>query len=170
MKVTSASPILQVTDLEKALNFYSEVLGFSREFVYGEPPYYAGVKMNEVILHLNASKENASRRGCGSVYLFCDEVDGYYEKVREKGAQITSALETWPYGMRDFQMKDLDGNLLCFGCSTGNEANAEPVATANELAQPAILAGASSLDRTWLLDENGVPIRSWLISNVRAKT
>jgi predicted enzyme related to lactoylglutathione lyase len=121
MNVSSASPILQVSDLERALAFYGDVLGFAPEFVYGEPPYYAGVKLGNVILHLNANKENAARAGQGSVYVFCDEVDGYYEKVRKNGAEITSALETWPYAMGDFQTRDLDGNLICFGCAVAGK-------------------------------------------------
>ena len=69
-----------------------------------------------MILHLNAGEENEQRRGMSSVYVFCDEVDAYYQSLREKGVEITSELNTWPYDMRDFQVKDRDGNLLCFGC------------------------------------------------------
>ena len=79
--------------------------------------------MNDVILHLNASTENALKRGFGSVYVFCDEVDEYYRNIREKGAEITSLLNSYPYGMRDFQTKDIDGNLICFGCPLENEDN-----------------------------------------------
>lgn len=116
MKANSASPILQVSDLDDSIRFFTEILGFEKEFIFGEPPYYAGVKMGNVIIHLNAGKENENRRGMGSVYVFCDEVDEYYKSIEEKKVEITSKLETWPYDMRDFQVKDIDGNLLCFGC------------------------------------------------------
>ena len=121
MKAKCVSPILQVADLEKSLAYYCDVLAFTKEFAYGDPPYYAGVKMSDVILHLDSSKENSVRRGAGSVYIFCDEVDAYYEEIRSRGAEITSPLSTWPYGMRDFQTKDPDGNLICFGCPVENE-------------------------------------------------
>lgn len=123
MKITSASPILHVRDLGKAIAFYVNVLGFTQEFVYGEPPYYAGVKRDDVIFHLNASHENASRVGMGSVYVFCNEVDTYYDVICRNGAAITSALNTWPYAMRDFQTRDPDGNLICFGCPVEADGN-----------------------------------------------
>ena len=116
MKTNSASAILQVSDLKESIRFYTEALGFEEEFVFGDPPYYAGVKMGAVIIHLNAGRENEKRRGMGSVYVFCDEVDSYYKRIEDKGVEITSKLNTWPYDMRDFQVKDQDGNLLCFGC------------------------------------------------------
>jgi predicted enzyme related to lactoylglutathione lyase len=116
MNISCASPILQVADLKRAINFYCDILGFSKEFEYGEPSYYAGVKRNDVTFHLCRSEENAERRGMGSVYVFCDEVDPYYDAIKAKGAEVTSPLNTYPYGMRDFQIKDADGNLICFGC------------------------------------------------------
>lgn len=116
MKATSISPILQVADLEQAVAFYCDVLGFTKEFVYGTPPYYAGVKMGHVIIHLNSIEENAFRRGLGSIYVFCDEVDDYHKAICDRGGQITSPLATQAYGIRDFQVRDPDGNVIGFGC------------------------------------------------------
>jgi len=116
MKPNSAASILQVADLKESIQFYTETLGFEKEFVFGDPPYYAGVRMGDVMIHLNSGNENGLRRGMGSVYVFCDEVDSYYKTLEDRGVEITSKLDTWPYDMRDFQMKDRDGNLICFGC------------------------------------------------------
>ncbi len=116
MKANCASAIFQVSNLRRAIEFYVGVLGFEEEFIYGNPPFYAGVKMGSVIVHLNSGKENESRKGMGSLYVFCDEVDSYYERIETTDVEITAKLDTWPYGMRDFQIMDLDGNLLCFGC------------------------------------------------------
>ena len=116
MKANCASAIFQVSDLNQSIKFYTEALGFAEEFVFGDPPYYAGVKIGDVIIHLNAGKENEGRQGMGSVYVFCDEVDSYYKRIENEEVEITSKLNTWPYDMRDFQIKDIDGNLLCFGC------------------------------------------------------
>jgi catechol 2,3-dioxygenase-like lactoylglutathione lyase family enzyme len=123
MKVNWASTIFQVSDLRKSIRFYTEVLGFEEEFVFGDPPFYAGIKMGNAILHLNSGKENENRRGMGSLYVFCDEVDSYYERIKSLEVEITSKLDTWPYGMRDFQLKDLDGNLLNFGCPVEAEGD-----------------------------------------------
>ena len=123
MKATSVYPILQVENLTRAIAFYCDRLGFSEEFIYGDPPFYAGVKMGDVIIHLNTSSENAPKRGLGSVYVLCDEVDAYYQDVRDNGVEITSPLDSYPYGMRDFQVKDLDGNVIGFGCSLEDDTD-----------------------------------------------
>lgn len=115
MKANSASTILQVSNLPEAIKFYTESLGFEKEFIYGDPPFYAGVKMNDIIIHLNTAEGNAKRSGMGSIYIFCDEVDSYYEKIKEAAVQITTELDSYPYGMRDFQIQDPDGNKLGFG-------------------------------------------------------
>lgn len=118
MKTLSVSPIFHVANLQSAIGFYCDVMGFTRIFVYGNPPYYAGVKLGEITLHLSSSKDGGLPCGGGSAYVFCEEIDAYYELIRARGAKVTSALATWPYGIRDFQIKDIDGNRVCFGCST----------------------------------------------------
>ena len=44
MKATSASAILQVSSLKASIAYFVDALGFEEEFVFGDPPYYAGVK------------------------------------------------------------------------------------------------------------------------------
>ena len=116
MKANCVSPIFHVSDLCAAIDFYHVKLGFDKEFVYGKPPYYAGVKLGDVILHLNQGDEGKTRRGQGTAYVFCDSVDEYYREIEGRGTEITSKLNAWPYGMRDFQIADPDGNRVCFGC------------------------------------------------------
>lgn len=115
MQATYATAIFQVADLERSLSFYEEKLGFARDFVYGEPAFYAGLCRDKVGLHLNSIGENASRVGQGCLYIYCDEVDDYYGLLVERGVEVTSPLDSQPYGMRDFQVSDPDGNLVCFG-------------------------------------------------------
>ena len=116
MKTDCISPVLQVSDLDESIQFYKDILGFDHDFTYGAPPYYAGLRMGCISIHLNMADKTSSRVGKGSVFISCDEVDTYYEKLTDKGVEITSELATWPYDVRDFQIKDIDGNLLCFGC------------------------------------------------------
>ncbi len=115
MQSTSAAAVFQVSDLERSLVFYTEMLGFEKDFVVGSPPFYAGLKRGAVELHLSSSSQSAVRLGQGSVYLFCDVVDSFYRDVTQRGATVTSPLDSHDYGMRDFQIKDPDGNLIGFG-------------------------------------------------------
>ena len=47
--------------------------------------------------------------------VFVADVDALYEELKAKGAKLLNAPKDYPYGMRDFNVADLDGNELCFG-------------------------------------------------------
>ncbi len=115
MKANSASIIFQVSNIADAIKFYTESLGFEKDFIYGDPPFYAGVLLNDVSIHLNTYPNNAKRCGMGSLYIHCDEVDAYYETIKAANVSITTKLDSYDYGMRDFQIQDPDGNVICFG-------------------------------------------------------
>lgn len=118
MKATCVTPVFQVVNLKKAIDFYTNALGFEQDFIYGEPAYYAGVRKDSIAIHLNqASESRQPLVGKGIVFIFCDEVDAYCEKVKQLGAVVVEEPEDRPYGVRDFGVKDIDGNTLCFGCS-----------------------------------------------------
>ena len=110
-------PVFQVSRLEDALKFYTEVLGFEEDFRYGG---YAGVKLGTLSLHLSeqvAGGRDEYRKplGSGIAYVFCDEVDGYYAQIKAKGVKAKYGPEDFPYGMREFMVVDPDGNHLAFG-------------------------------------------------------
>jgi len=37
------------------------------------------------------------------------------QPLTSRGARALNELKDYPYGMRDFDVNDLDGNQLCFG-------------------------------------------------------
>jgi uncharacterized glyoxalase superfamily protein PhnB len=112
MKVFSASPVLRVTDTGAALSFYRDLLGFTVEFQYDD---YVGLRLGEAGLHL--SRPDAGKpAGGGTVYLFSDEIDGYFGNIRARGATPVGEPRDQFYGMRDFVILDPDGNQLTFGC------------------------------------------------------
>jgi uncharacterized glyoxalase superfamily protein PhnB len=47
--------------------------------------------------------------------IFVADVDAIYEEFKARGARIVKPPADDPYGMRDFDLLDLDGNQLCFG-------------------------------------------------------
>lgn len=113
MKVSAASTVFQVKDLPASLRFYCEVLGFQKEFEFGP---YAGLHFGECYLHLCSHTTWKRPLGGGAVVVFADEVDAYCAAVKERGAEIVLKPTDEPYGMRDFAVRDPDGNVLTFGC------------------------------------------------------
>lgn len=113
MQTKGSATTFHVSNLETSLLFYTERLGFSERFRFGD---YAGVEHGEVQIHLSGPASTNKRQvGQGSIYIFCDDVDAYYGEITAKGAVTQAPPKDYEYGMRDFVVEDSDGNLLGFG-------------------------------------------------------
>jgi uncharacterized glyoxalase superfamily protein PhnB len=109
------APVFQVADLDAALKHYRDVLGFTEKFRVGD---YAGVALGDVALHLSkhGAGEYAKPVGGSVACVFCDEVDDYFDQVKQRGAKIKYPPQDTYYRMREFMMADLDRHHLVFGC------------------------------------------------------
>lgn len=113
MNTKGSAATFHVSDIEASLVFYKGLLGFTERFCFGD---YAGVEHGEVQIHLSGPASTNKRQvGQGSIYIFCDNVDAYYEEITGKGAITQAPPKDYEYGMRDFVVEDPDGNLLGFG-------------------------------------------------------
>lgn len=110
-----AATVFRVSNLDASLRQYQEVFGFAEDFRFGD---YAGLKYGGIHLHLTQSNVYDRPVGGAAIYIFCDEVDGYFAVLEKRGVPVKSEPKSHPYGMRDFVISDLDGNLLSFGCES----------------------------------------------------
>jgi len=118
MKTYCSATVFFVSDLGASLRFYTDVLGFSERFRFGN---YAGVEYGEVQIHLSGpGATNRKAVGQSSIYIFCDDVDSYYAEVASKGAKVKAPPKDYEYGMRDFIIEDSDGNLVGIGQESKN--------------------------------------------------
>jgi uncharacterized glyoxalase superfamily protein PhnB len=116
-KLEAAVPILSVSDLGEALDYYERVLRFKVEWKWGEPPYLAGVCRDRVEVNLALSSQSTA--AASKVYFQMAGVDAYYSELTRAGAKVAVPLGDRPYGMRDFRIVDPSGNELSFGEATG---------------------------------------------------
>jgi uncharacterized glyoxalase superfamily protein PhnB len=115
VSLRGAAPVFVVQDVLRSVDHYRDVLGFHTEFTYGEPTCYAGVERDNVLIHLQAASDTKRQPGHGAVNVFVTDVDALYQELKSRGARILDEPKDYPYGMRDFDVFDLDGNHLCFG-------------------------------------------------------
>ena len=47
--------------------------------------------------------------------MFVSDVDAVYAELAARGAKVIKPPQNYHYGMRDFDVLDLDGNHLTFG-------------------------------------------------------
>ena len=110
---------LAVSDLHKALDFYTNKLGFLKAFTWGEPPTFAGVNLGKVQMFLAKGTPTPSTE-TGAVYFLVGDVDQLYEFHRANGVEIAKAIDDRPYGVRDYTVRDLYGYYLVFGHHLSN--------------------------------------------------
>ena len=115
IKLEDCAPVFVVSDISASLAHYENALGFQVSFRYGEPTFYAGVCRGNVTIHLQSSDHTERPPGASLLNVFVSSADDIYAELRGRGARIRKQPATYPYGMRDFDVEDLDGNILVFG-------------------------------------------------------
>lgn len=101
-----------VSDVEEAVRFYTEKLGFRPGFTWGEPPTFAGVNLGEVQQFLERGTPNPE--GC-ALYFVVGDADALYEYHSATGVEILAPPGDREYGLRDYAVQDLAGYRLSFG-------------------------------------------------------
>jgi catechol 2,3-dioxygenase-like lactoylglutathione lyase family enzyme len=110
----ASTTVLTVSDLQASLAYYRDKLGFDIAFQFGTPSFYAGLFSGKVRLHLIAADHAPRPPGHGAVAIDVDDVDALHTELVTRGAKILKAPANQAYGLRDFDVADLDGNMLFF--------------------------------------------------------
>ena len=110
-----SATVFVVQDVLRSVEHYRDVFAFQTVFTYGEPTFYAGVARDGITIHLQAASATKRQVGQGSLNVFVTDVDALYGELKSRGARTLNEPKDYPYGMRDFDVNDLDGNHLCFG-------------------------------------------------------
>jgi uncharacterized glyoxalase superfamily protein PhnB len=113
-------PILFVRDVSAAAAFYAEKLGFTVDFLHGEPAFYGAVRRDGARLHLrfvgrpNFAELAAQEESLILATIEVDDVGGFFEDLSRRGAPIAQPLIKHPWGGTDFHVRDPDGNVISF--------------------------------------------------------
>ena len=120
IKVTS----IFVDDQDKALRFYTEVLGFNKKNDFSQGPYRwltvaPSGDPNEVELQLALNNNPAAKtyqqaifqQSQPAIMFFTDDIKGDYERVKSKGAEFTMP-PTDVTGSTIAMLKDTCGNIV----------------------------------------------------------
>ena len=114
----AAEPQLFVADIGASCEFYTEKLGFSVAFTYGDPPFYGQVFRDGARLNLRQLDEPAIRpelRGeVLSASITLDDAKPLFLEFQAAGVVFHQTLKTEPWGARTFIVADPDGNLILF--------------------------------------------------------
>jgi uncharacterized glyoxalase superfamily protein PhnB len=123
--VAPLSRFLAVTDAERSIAFYHDVLGFEvrqLDTSYGVPgvaELVYGPARIQVGTHETAFDSTGAERPRGAAVLFLqtDDVTAMRESMRDRGAKPSAVEKVNWIKMRMFQVRDPDGHALWFGQS-----------------------------------------------------
>jgi hypothetical protein len=95
-----------------SIAYYVEKLGFAKEWDWGAPPTFACVRRDEVRIFLCQDGQGAPGTW---ISVFIQDVDLLHEEYRRRGATICQPPTSFPWGLREMNVEDLDGHRLRLG-------------------------------------------------------
>jgi predicted enzyme related to lactoylglutathione lyase len=117
------APQFLVDDLDRAIAYYCEKLGFELDFKYES--FYASVTRDGFAIHLKCAPEMAGYREHRKqnehldAYISVSGIRDLFSELEARGAQVIKPLEERPWACIDFYVEDTDGNILCFSQRNG---------------------------------------------------
>jgi catechol 2,3-dioxygenase-like lactoylglutathione lyase family enzyme len=112
MKIESVIPILYSDDVQRSIEFYTRVLGFAEHWTWDETPTFGGVVNGSSTIFF--CKGDQGHKGTW-LAINVDNVDEFYEGIKNKGVEISGPPEDKPWFMREMVVKDPDGHILRVG-------------------------------------------------------
>lgn len=112
---------LFVSDFDKSVAFYRDVLGFNEEPSFGN---YHPVKRGTVTIGIGSSSDlqpshyfmpeiTAERKGLGVEFVLeVEDIQAEFERVQKTGYAISEPLKQQGWGLVDFRLVDPDGYYL----------------------------------------------------------
>lgn len=117
-RLTGIAPQFLVDDLDRAIAYYVDRLGFELDFVYQS--FYASVTRDGFAIHLKhgsqltAEKEHRRQNEHLDAYISVSGIRDLFRELETRGARIIKPLEQRPWACLDLYVEDLDGHILCF--------------------------------------------------------
>jgi catechol 2,3-dioxygenase-like lactoylglutathione lyase family enzyme len=117
-RVTGIAPQFLVDDLDRAIAYYCDKLGFELDFKYQS--FYASVTRDGFAIHLKlapklaADREHRKQNEHLDAYISVSGIRALFSELEVRGAQVIKPLEARPWACLDFYVEDPDGYILCF--------------------------------------------------------
>lgn len=121
--LTSVAAHLYVRDIKISTDFFTAKLGFSIDFMYGDPPFYAQVRRDKALLairHMDEPffnediREKEKLLSASITLASANETKDLFESYRNAGADVDQPLRIEPWDAMTFVIRDPDGNLILF--------------------------------------------------------
>jgi predicted enzyme related to lactoylglutathione lyase len=102
---------LPVADVERAQQHYRDALGFEIGWLYHDKGIGAVSRSDVGPIFF---RKRTPPFEPAIHWVFAEDIDASYQELKSSGANIVDPLELKPWGLRQFTVMDLDGNLFYF--------------------------------------------------------
>ncbi|MEM6409614.1 MAG: glyoxalase superfamily protein [Pseudomonadota bacterium] len=113
--IRSATPVLRTGNYPKARDFYVGVLGFRCVEEAGEPAIFGIFRRDGAEIFVHGHNGADAPYDHWRTYFTVEDVDALAREVQDAGGTLSKGVAATEYGMREFEVTDPDGNVLCFG-------------------------------------------------------
>lgn len=104
-------PVLYSADVADSLAYYTEVRGL-KKVGWEDPSIFGGV--NKECVEIFFCEKGQVNPGTW-LSVFVENVDEYYEQIKEKGAKILYPPESMDWDVREMLVEGPDGHRIRFG-------------------------------------------------------
>ncbi len=98
--------LFYVQDLKRSKDFYVKKLGFKK--TYGDNDYVSVKAPNGVTLGLHKASRTTVKPSPSEYYFRVDDVDAWYDRLRNKGVKFSRRPKDQPWGGRTAYFRDPD--------------------------------------------------------------
>ena len=121
--LTSVAAHLYVRDLKASTDFFTTKLGFTIDFVYGDPPFYGQVSRDKAHLALRSMdepffatdiREQEGLLSASITLASAQEIKQLYLDFQSAEVLFAQPLRREPWQAETFIVRDPDGNLILF--------------------------------------------------------
>lgn len=113
-------PILNVKDFAASVDYYMQKLGFAKKWDWGTPPTFGCVSRGNVDIFFCEGGQN--QRGMW-MSIFVHDVDALHEEYKKSGAIVLQPPTNMPWGTREMNVLDPDGNHFRMGSHASGPAD-----------------------------------------------
>jgi catechol 2,3-dioxygenase-like lactoylglutathione lyase family enzyme len=100
-----AAPTLSVSSIDRAVAFYTDVLGFSKVFENGDPVGFVILEKDAAELHLSLHKSHKATVQ-NVAHLMVPDATALYSHLEANNVNVIKAIRDADFGMRCFLFPD----------------------------------------------------------------
>jgi GNAT superfamily N-acetyltransferase len=118
--ISHVEPVLSVVNVSETIQYWREVLGFPGHWYYGDPPNHGGVSWHGAFVQFHQDAGRAKTSAGNVVWIRVKYITQLYKIHQQLKANIVDELQSRPWGLDEYWVRDINGYNIIFSGNTGD--------------------------------------------------